>query len=200
MAGEVGADISYFQTFNAGGYGYPFIFIRATFGVSLIDPQFANFRSQARNRGIGKRGYYHFLVANVDAQTQFNFFASVVGDLTADENAMVDDESYGPTGGLPSIALATSFAQLCKNRWGIWPIHYSLAGRTIPNCPQTTAAYGSNNPGSDFWQYTDGVYNYTSMPSSAGGIGSCDMNRCNGTLAGYFLGSGGSVRWVGSGS
>lgn len=188
MSGEVGADISYFQNFNAAQYGYPFIFIRATFGVSMIDPQFVNFRNQARAKGIPNRAYYHFLVANVAAQTQFNFFANVVGNLQPGENVMIDDEAYGPTGGLPSVAMVQQFSQLCFNRWGIWPIHYSLAGRVFSPDPQTNASYSGANPGGDFWQYSDGTYNYTSLPKSAGGIGNCDMNRCNGTLANYFIG------------
>lgn len=189
VAGEVGADISYFQSFNAAAYSYPFIFIRATFGVTMIDPAFAGFRAQARAKGIPNRAYYHFLVANASAQAQFNLFAGQVGDLTPGENVMIDDEAYGPTGGLPSRAMVQQFAQFCHDRWGIWPIHYSLAsvGR-IDGCPQTNASYSSWNPGGDFWQYSDGVYNYTGLPRSAGGIGNCDMNLCNGTLANCFLG------------
>lgn len=194
MAGEVGADISYFQNFNASQYGYQFIFIRATFGVSMIDPQFVNFRNQARSKGISFRAYYHFLVANVDAQTQFNFFANVVGSLQPGENVMIDDEAYSPTGGLPSAAMVQQFSQLCFNHWGIWPIHYSLAGRLFQPDPQTNASYSSANPGGDFWQYSDGTYNYTSLPKSAGGIGNCDMNRCNGTLSSYFIGGAAPVQ------
>lgn len=189
MAGEIGADISYFQNFNASQYNRPFIFIRASFGTSLKDPKFDNYWAQARAKPVPYRAAYHFLVANVSAQAQFNFFESIVGNLMAGENVMIDDEAYSGTGGLPSRSLVQQFAQLCFNRWGIWPIHYSLAssGR-VGSCPQTDASYSATNPGSDLWQYTDGTYNYTGYPSSSPGIGNCDHNVCNGTLANYFLG------------
>lgn len=189
MAGEELADISYYQAFNAAQYNLPAIFIRASFGVSLRDPKFASYWAAAKARGI-KRAAYHFLVANVSADEQFAFFKSImdsVGGVGVDENLMIDDESYAATGGLPSRANVQRFAQLCQAYAGIWPIHYSLTsvGRVL-TCAQTDAVYGNTNPGSDFWQHTDGAVG--AQPRSAAGIGACDMNRCNGTLASYFLG------------
>lgn len=200
MSGELGSDISYFQSLNAAAYPNPFIFIRATFGTYMVDPKFQNFRAQARAKPIPFRAFYHFLTADVDPVTQFNYFAAQVGDIQPGENVIIDDEDYPSTGGLPSRGSVNSFAQLCKNKWGIWPIHYSvLSVGTVLNCPQTDASYGSVNPGGDFWQYTDGAINYTSMPASAGGIGSCDMNRCNGNLADYFLKATPEIKWVSAG-
>lgn len=56
-----------------------FVYLKATEGVSFIDPKFKEYRTNARKHNI-KVGAYHFMRPNLSGKMQFEHFRTVVGD------------------------------------------------------------------------------------------------------------------------
>jgi lysozyme len=107
-----GIDVSHFQgeiDWRAvAAAGVRFAFIKATEGLSDVDPRFAQNWQLSRAAGL-LRGAYHFLHPNLDARQQAEHFLSVV---------MLDDAALPPaldvevTDGVDPAAL-----QACVETW-----------------------------------------------------------------------------------
>lgn len=195
VSGILGPDVSEFQAgvnWQTVGANRIFAFTRATFGTSIIDPTFASYQAGMR-QFVQYRAFYHFLVANIPVAAQASLFCKVVGSLQPGETVMLDWEDYGPTGGLPSATMASTFCSVVERTLGLAQtamLVYSSASTPAIGRPRIIASYGAApSVAWDFWQYTDGTVNaVTGEPVP--GIGKCDQNVFAGSeaqLANYFL-------------
>ncbi len=174
-----------------------FAFIKASEGVSMVDPLFAD-----NWRGCGEtgllRGAYHFGRPGSDPEVQAAHFAAVVGPGSWDELPPVLD--LETAGGLPASAVidwTLAFLARAGKLMGRPLIMYTggLWRRTLgdPLVPQMqkhllwTARYGNDEPRVprswqrwDFWQFTDGQSGQA-LPVP-GVRGPCDANRFRGSL------------------
>ena len=167
--------------------GIAAVILKATQGISFVDPAFAGRRADARAAGL-LVGAYHFM----DAQSpvdQMAHFLSVVG-VTDGILLAVDFEAYERS--QPTVVQAATAVMTVKSVTGRFPVLYT--GRymlTAPNvmlsqCPLWLAEYGTRPicpPGWSqwqLWQHTDGRVG--SAPSPVPGIGPCDRSRFAGTV------------------
>jgi len=90
-----GCDVSVYQgDVDWAAVTAAFVIIRATFGTSGVDAQFARNLAGARGRGI-PRGFYHFAEGDApDAEAQH--FLDTVGPLQPGETLWLDDETALP--------------------------------------------------------------------------------------------------------
>lgn len=170
-----GIDISHYQSdkgpinWNAvKATGIKWIGIKATQGVSSRDSFFSSHRLGATQAGIRQKLYYHWLSANVAAESQAAWFISVVGKLAPGEGVMLDAEEAGIT-----ADLALRFCRIVESYYGRPVAVYTgvyVAGGNIWKSPQLfdgtrpriLAAYTSEAKaklaaapyGWDAWQYT----------------------------------------------
>lgn len=107
-----------------------FVYVRATFGNSIKDRRYDIHRKAAARHDI-PTGAYHFLVANVSARKQFDFFASVVekGHITLRPMLDIEESAYwrAPKGFSDAGArkLIREWCDLCKKRYGKAPVIYT---------------------------------------------------------------------------
>lgn len=106
-----------------------FVYVRATFGASVIDRRY-DIHRKAANRHSIPVGAYHFLVANVDVEKQFELFSKTVRKEHISLRPMLDieDSPYwkAPEGFSNSDArnLIRKWCDLCKSKYGKAPIIY----------------------------------------------------------------------------
>ena len=107
-----------------------FVYVRATFGVSIKDRRYDIHRKAAQRHHIPV-GAYHFLTANASARKQFNNFASVVKRKHINLRPMLDVEESGfknaPKGftDMDAHQLIRDWCNLCQNKYGVAPIIYT---------------------------------------------------------------------------
>ena len=192
-----GCDVSAFQQnidwneVKAGGY--LFAFIKASEGVSVVDQYFQANWVNAKAAGV-LRGAYHFFRASVDGVKQAEMFLSLMPrdyDLPPVLDLEVTDGQDAQT----VIDGALAWLDAVEASIGRKPIIYTGLGfeEKIGNPPQL-AAYplwcaqydGQASPSIvppwnswQFWQWTDGDY----IPNTIPGIGPCDSDWFNGSLA-----------------
>lgn len=193
-SGEVaGVDVSKWQgTIDFGkikAAGMTYVFVKATEGITGVDPDYARNVAAARAAGLVV-GSYHFYETNDDPSAQFGNFKQHVDVKPGDLPPVVDIEVLA-SNSRPDLAddLKSFLAQM-EQAWGVRPILYSgvsfanqyLAG--FGDYPLWVAEYTSapapKVPSGwttwTFWQYSQ-------SGTVAGVSGAVDMDRFNGTQA-----------------
>jgi lysozyme len=170
---------------------------KATEGLSFVDKMYAERRDQARDAGL-LWGAYHFGVG-ADGSDQADFFFNTA--KPDNETLLVLDYEPNVTGPTMTINQAREFVDHTSEVTGNFPGLYSghlikeQLGGTIPpdpllsNCFLWIAQYNGPKPLNipptfktwTLWQYTDGVHG--PEPHRVDGVGLCDRNQFNGTLA-----------------
>lgn len=191
-AGEVqGVDVSKYQgtidftKIKAAGMTY--VFVKATEGITGVDPDYARNVTAARAAGLVV-GSYHFYETDDDPSAQFGNFRQHADVKPGDLPPVVDIEVLAK-GSRPDLAddLKSFLAQL-EQAYGAKPILYSgvsfaneylasfgayplwVAEYTSASAPKVPSGWSTWA----FWQY--------SQSGSVAGInGAVDMDRFNGT-------------------
>lgn len=146
-----------------------FVIIKATQGVSFLDPRFKENQAGVRKAGI-LLGYYHFANGQ-DAKKEADHFLKTVGELREGELLVLDYEIDLNN----AAAWCKTFLDRCFEKTGIKPILYTNEARVLSinwdvvikgDYGLWVAKYGSNNgqPGKEpatgkwsfyvLWQYT----------------------------------------------
>ncbi len=169
---------------------------KATQGTSIVDNMYQQNRQKAQAAGL-LWGAYHF-GSLADGAQQANFFLS---KANADPQTLLvlDFEPNGNS--TMTLAQAQAFVSQVKAATGRFPGLYSgslikqlLGGKpadpVLSQCFFWLAQYASapqNIPATwstwTFWQYTDGQPQNGPPPRSVNGIGPCDRDQFNGTIA-----------------
>jgi lysozyme len=170
---------------------------KATQGLRFVDKSYASRRRKAVDCGL-LWGAYHFGVG-ADGSDQAQFFLKVA---KPDEHTLlVLDYEPNLTGPTMALDQAREFVEHVAEATGRWPGLYSghlikeqLGGVTPPDrqlskCFLWLAQYKGPKPLNipstfktwTFWQYTDGVLG--PEPHRVDGVGLCDRNKFNGSLA-----------------
>ena len=153
-------------------YPVKFVFIKATEGLTMRDPEFKSNWSEAGKRDI-QRGAYHFFRTSKDGAAQARHFIKTVGPLRhGDLPPVLDLETIhrGCTYKLLNER-ALQWLQTVEKHYGRKPIVYTsdsfardIIDRKIKdNYPIWIAHYGVDAPiheGWTYWQFTDRAYIY----------------------------------------
>jgi lysozyme len=170
---------------------------KATQGLTYIDKTYATRQKAASEAGL-LWGAYHFGVGG-DGSDQAEFFLDTIQPDGA--TLLVLDYEPNLTGPTMSLDQAREFIEHVAEATGRWPGLYSghlikeqLGSVPIPDarlskCFLWLAQYNGPKPLNipptfrtwTFWQYTDGVHG--PRPHRVDGIGLCDRNKFNGSLA-----------------
>jgi lysozyme len=167
---------------------------KATQGTTMVDNMYQQNRQKAQAAGL-LWGAYHFGSAG-DGAAQADFFLSKAN--ADDQTLLVLD--YEPNGNSTmTLDQARAFVSRVQSVTGRFPGLYSgslikeqLGGKPadplLSQCFLWIAQYGpapknipATWPNWTMWQYTDG--NVGPQPHSVDGIGNCDRDQFNGTLA-----------------
>ena len=153
-------------------YPVKFVFIKATEGLTMRDPEFRSNWSEAGKRDI-QRGAYHFFRTSKDGAAQARHFIKTVGPLRhGDLPPVLDLETIhrGCTYKLLNER-ALQWLQTVEKHYGRKPIVYTsdsfardIIDRKIKdNYPIWIAHYGVDAPIHEdwtYWQFTDRAYIY----------------------------------------
>ena len=170
---------------------------KATQGLRYVDKSYASRRRKAVDCGL-LWGAYHFGVG-ADGSDQAQFFLKVT--KPDQHTLLVLDYEPNLTGPTMALDQAREFVEHVAEATGRWPGLYSghlikeqLGGVTPPDrqlskCFLWLAQYNGPKPLNipstfktwTFWQYTDGVHG--PEPHRVDGVGLCDRNKFNGSLA-----------------
>lgn len=163
-------------------------FARATYGSTLIDPQFSANRQGMRAAGV-IGGAYHFFVTADDPAQQANLFIKAVGSLEGgDLPPVLDVEAESGTGG-DLVSGVQTWLNLVEQGLGRRPMIYTapsfwneyLTGG-FGSYPLWVAEYGVSAPkpvnGWSAWTF----WQHSSTGSVAGIEGSVDLDYFNGSL------------------
>jgi lysozyme len=198
MAINVVVDISHhngnIDLTKAHAAGIVGVIHKATQGTTMTDNMYQQNRQKAQAAGL-LWGAYHFGSA-ADGAAQADFFLSKANP--DDKTLLVLD--YEPNGNSTmTLAQAKAFVTRIQQVTGKFPGFYSgslikeqLGGKpadpVLSQCFLWLAQYGpapthipATWPTWTMWQYTDG--NMGPQPHSVDGIGNCDRDQFNGTLA-----------------
>lgn len=163
-----GVDVSEYQPNFVPSSNEDFMIIKATLGMTIVDPERKDHAKTARDRGL-VTGFYHFLWPSSDSGSgaeQARFFLDNVPDLRDGELLVCDWESNNS--GLPSEKDRDNFIAECRKQApghkvllycnastfnnsdrerfdGLWVAHYTSA--SSPDVSDWT-----------IWQYTDNPY------------------------------------------
>jgi lysozyme len=169
-----GLDVSHFQGTvdwpQVAQAGYAFAFIKATEGITYVDPMFAANWAGAKAAGL-LRGAYHFFEANDDAQQQAENFLNAVALEPGDLPPVLDVESSSASAKVPTATIiqrVAAWLQAVQQATGLTPILYtnasywnSLRTEQFGAYPLWLAEYGVATPvlpkgwtSWAFWQFT----------------------------------------------
>lgn len=154
-----GLDVSHFQGTidwsQVAQAGYAFAFIKATEGISFVDPKFATNWAGAKAAGL-LRGAYHFFEGNADAQQQAENFLNTVVLEPGDLPPVLDVESSSASAQVPTATIiegVTAWLQAVQQATSRTPILYtdnsywkSLATDQFSAYPLWIAEYGVASP------------------------------------------------------
>lgn len=194
-----GIDVSHYQQAvdwtAVAGFGIRFCFIKATEGISGVDPKFASNWQAAARQGLA-RGAYHFFHPNLPVTAQAGLFLRTVNQLQPGDLAPVLDleapEEWANIPAAGRAALAVSWLETVGSRLGSTPIIYlspAFMTEVLNNAPvlaryrvwlaEYTTAQAPTIPRPwtawTFWQYNRAG----SVPGISRNV---DLNWFNGTL------------------
>lgn len=154
-----GIDVSHYQgTVNwsgVAGNGIAFAYMKATEGVTYVDPQFATNYSGSASAGL-LRGAYHFALPDVSSGTdQATYFLARGGGWVDDGHTLppVLDIEYDPYSSnscynqTPAqlVAWINDFATTVHTRTNRWPVVYTTNG-WWSTCTGNDITIGVNSP------------------------------------------------------
>ena len=167
---------------------------KATQGLTFEDPTYQSRKTEALAAGL-LWGAYHFGTGD-DAVAQAQYFLSFVSPGPSDLLALDLEADTGGTS--MTLAQAEQFTTQVQQATGRWPGVYGgsylkqlLSGTSSAVLASSwlwlseygsTANIPSNWPTWTMWQYTDGTNG--PEPHSITGVGDCDRDSFNGSLAG----------------
>lgn len=167
-----------------------FVILKATEGLTGIDPTFGHHWPIVKLRGF-MRGAYHFFKPGISGEAQANHFLSYVKFVKGDIRPILDIETppnSDPAGFLREVEAAIL---TIKNKIGIYPFVYSYipffneylaTSHVVQACPDWMAEYNSSYKGQNprkplIWQFSDAAI----VPGVA--LPGVDMNVFYGTEA-----------------
>ena len=170
---------------------------KASEGLTFVDQVYAERREAALDAGL-LWGAYHFGVG-ADGSNQADAFLSAA--QPDDQTLLVLDYEPNPHGPTMTLSQAREFVEHVAAVSGRYPGIYAgymlkeqLGGPVaidpiLSKCFLWVAQYGSPRPLNipatfgtwTFWQYTDGVHGVG--PYDVDGVGRCDRDQFNGSLA-----------------
>lgn len=178
-----------FAKVKAGGVEA--VILKASQGVSGVDPTFAVNRRKALDAGL-LVGAYHFATGGDVIQQAAHFYSVVQPDK---QTLLVLDYEPNPAGTTMIAKAAERFIEEIKNETGKSPVLYTGAAMAdklgiqgVADCPLWWARYRTEIgqvpaiwPTWTLHQYTDGMHPH---PVFTEGAGFVDRSRFNGDLAG----------------
>lgn len=171
---------------EAGSRPLSFVFIKATEGEALVDPNFSTNFYQAREHGM-LRGAYHFYVPGVPIARQIALFTRTVPLETGDLPPVLDIERTGSLSPEQLRSDVLCFLRAMEQRYGVRPILYTyykfrrdyLNTPPFERYPYWIAHYYVDEVDANyrwkFWQHTD-------RGRLSGIRGYVDLNVYNGSL------------------
>jgi lysozyme len=171
-------------------YGIRFLALKATQGVSFVDPSFAVRRAAAEAVGLNILAYT-FLDAATPAKAQADFLLATIAPLPGIELAIDVEANAGAADGSVTIPLAAEVAQRIADKAGFLPFYYGtrfgpdgkgggLPHELLSQCPLWLAEWGNQPvcpPGWRewrIWQCTNGRIGRDPLPVP--GLGACDRS------------------------
>lgn len=186
-----GIDVSHFQgTVNwqeVAASGAVFAFVKATQGITYVDPQFAVNWPAMKEVGL-LRGAYHFYEPADDPQSQAQHFLSTVKPEPGDLPPVLDVEINGGVSGQQLWSGVSAWLQAVQSATGRQPLVYTAPGFWNSNSPDLAltchplwlADYASKPTlpeGWTTWQF----WQHSQTGTVAGVSGSVDLDCFNGT-------------------
>lgn len=171
---------------NVGGQNIQFVFIKATEGVSIVDPKFNENFKQVRKVGL-LRGAYHYFSPSVTGERQAKHFIQRVHLEHGDLPPVLDVEELGDLSPHDLQKEVSTWLNIVENHYGVKPIIYSgknfkkqyLSTPKLRDYPFWIAHYYQDKLDYDaewlFWQFTD-------LGKIRGINGDVDLNIFNGTI------------------
>jgi len=169
------------------------IIAKATQGATGVDPAYAKFKKAAAPYKF-LWGSYHFGTGN-EVGSQVEHYLSIV--KPTDRELVCLDFEPNPNGTTMTLNQAREFVSLFQHRTGRYPVLYSgywlkeslnnKPDELLRKCPLWLSQYGPKPvlpvgwKKYTLWQYTDGTVG--PEPHRVAGIGPCDRNQFNGTIA-----------------
>lgn len=163
--------------------GYDFIFIKASEGETVKDPNFRLNHEKATHAGL-KTGAYHFFRFDVDGIKQARNLLDVIGDRPLDLGVAIDVEEHGNAKGIGREVIAERLSAMVEylNMKGLRPIIYTntkgysdYVEETLPGCLLWICAF-SNPPIAGEWVF----WQYNHRGQVPGIKGNVDLNVFNG--------------------
>jgi GH25 family lysozyme M1 (1,4-beta-N-acetylmuramidase) len=158
--------VAYRDSREADGTNHPIIIMRATYSNTHVDFAYVRNIRAARAAGLYV-GHYGYMVANVDAAAQGNFFGQIMtqsgGYKLGDSIWCDDEEGSGDQTGRAEAWLAAAHKVLRDHTKdegvysgvAFWQAHLG----SLPSGPNRwVAAYGQSDPhlaSEDLWQFSD---------------------------------------------
>lgn len=169
---------------SIGAEGIDFIFIKASEGESVQDPNFRINYSKAEHAGL-KTGAYHFFRFDVDGVPQAINLLNAIGDRSLDLGVAIDVEESGNAKGISKDTVALRLTSMIEylNLRGLRPIIYTntrgyeeYVHDIVPGCVLWICAFTNPPIGEEwtFWQYN----HHGSLPGIKGDV---DLNVFNGS-------------------
>lgn len=181
--------------------GYSFVGLKATEGMTVVDPLLKMHRDGARKASFELIIYYHFARSG-DPRVQAGNLVSAVGDLAPNEVFALDFEVVPGSSSDPKVVLrwlSSFFDELSTKAPGkariiytsrrIWSMFANPNWDMGSQLSLWVPRYRLPIPGSGpllpapwsawtIWQWSDGE----TPPNSVPGVGPCDSNLWNGTV------------------
>lgn len=188
-----GIDVSHFQgTVNwaeVAASGASFAFVKATQGITYVDPQFAGNWPAMKKVGL-HRGAYHFYEPADDPTSQAQHFLSTVTLEPGDLPPVLDVEINGGVSSSQLWSGVSTWLQHVQTATGRQPLLYTAPGFWDGNSPDLAlcsyplwlADYASQPTlpkGWSAWQF----WQHSETGTVSGVSTSVDLNLFNGTLS-----------------
>lgn len=188
-----GIDVSHFQgTVNwaeVAASGACFAFVKATEGITYVDPQFSVNWPAMKEAGL-LRGAYHFYEPADDPASQAQHFLSTVTLETGDLPPVLDVETNGGVSSSQLWSGVSTWLQYVQTATGRQPIVYTAPGFWDANSPSLAltsyplwlADYASQPTlpnGWSAWQF----WQHSQTGTVPGVSTSVDLDLFNGTLS-----------------
>jgi lysozyme len=134
----IGIDVSHFQGSvswkEVAGSGVIFAFVKATQGITYVDPQFTVNWEAMQSAGL-RRGAYHFFEPADDAASQAQHFLSTVSLAPGDLPPVLDVEINGGVSCEQLWSGVAAWLQIVQKATGRQPILYTAPGFWNGNSP-----------------------------------------------------------------
>lgn len=163
--------------------GVKIVYIKATEGLSFIDPKFSTNYQKAKSAGL-LVGFYHFFRGDVNPLSQANHFIKTISGTSADCKLAIDLESTNGLGKSDLTTNAITFLEEVKRQTGKEVVVYTysnFAQTSIDNrlsvYPLWIANYGVNTPQNNpIWSSWVG-FQYSSTGRISGISGNVDLDE-----------------------